>query len=164
MRWRASWDQHDLIYSLLNNVFKLPLWGIGVSEVTVGRYKCPQQRIQKLLFSPWQSKQEGCDCSENTVTELDWKPQLTRRATQHNWLPWGNEKLQCIVCSRRLATHHNDGKDVCKYATWPFVPYLTKFLTYHPELGGVAEYMLVKSNDQSWSLLGKKEKQGINQW
>lgn len=100
----------------------------------------------------------------HSETELDWKPQLTRRATKHNWLPWGKEKLQCIVCSRRLATHHNDGKDVCKYVTWPLVPYLTEFLTDHPELGSVSDYVLVKSNDQSWSLLGKKEKQGINQW
>lgn len=50
------------------------LRGIGVSEVAVGRYKWPQQRIQKLLFPPWQSKQEGCDCSEKE-SECRGQPQ-----------------------------------------------------------------------------------------
>lgn len=61
--------------------------------------------------------------------------------------------------SHRLVTHHNDRKDVGKYTKRPLVPYLTKFLIDHTELEVVADYVLVKRDNQSWSLLQKKEKQ-----
>lgn len=71
------------------------------------------------------------------------------RATEHNELPRGHQKLQCIVFSHRLWTDYNNNEKVCQYTKSPFISYLSILLINDPKLEIVADHMFIKSDDQS---------------